>query len=65
MRLSIIIGIIIVKYIVLPIFGVVIIKGAMHIGLIHLDPLYQFTLLLQYAVPPAISISKFDLPSYN
>ncbi|RDX70280.1 Protein PIN-LIKES 3, partial [Mucuna pruriens] len=37
--------------------GVAIVKGAIHFGIIHHDPLYQFILLLQYALPPAISIS--------
>ena len=47
-----------VRYIVLPIFGVVIVKGAIRYGIIHQDPLYNFILLLQYALPPAMSISK-------
>ncbi|XP_028769594.1 protein PIN-LIKES 3-like isoform X2 [Neltuma alba] len=57
MQLPIIIGIIIVRYVALPAFGIGILKGAIHIGLIHHDPLYKFLLLLQYAVPPAVSIS--------
>jgi len=59
MKLSLVVGIIVVRYIALPILGVGIVKGAIHFGLIHHDPLYQFILLLQYALPPAISISKF------
>lgn len=51
-----IIGIIVVRYILLPIFGVLIIKGATHLGLVQIDPLYQFVLLLQYALPPAMNI---------
>lgn len=51
-----IIGIIAVRYILLPIFGVLIIKGATHLGLVQIDPLYQFVLLLQYALPPAMNI---------
>ncbi|RZB88004.1 Protein PIN-LIKES 3 isoform C [Glycine soja] len=57
MKLSLVVGIIVVRYIALPILGVGIVKGAIHFGLIHHDPLYQFILLLQYALPPAISIS--------
>ncbi|XP_054807057.1 protein PIN-LIKES 1-like isoform X5 [Prosopis cineraria] len=57
MQFPIIIGIIIVRYLALPAFGVGILKGAIHIGLIHHDPLYKFLLLLQYALPPAVSIS--------
>ncbi|XP_058777645.1 protein PIN-LIKES 3-like isoform X1 [Vicia villosa] len=51
-----IIGIIAVRYLMLPILGVVIVKGATHLGLVQVDPLYQFILLLQYALPPAMNI---------
>ncbi|KAJ1380952.1 Membrane transport protein, partial [Sesbania bispinosa] len=51
-----IIGIIVVRYIFLPIFGVLIIQGATNLGLVQSDSLYQFMLLLQYALPPAMNI---------
>ncbi|TKY70218.1 auxin efflux carrier family protein [Spatholobus suberectus] len=51
-----IIGIIAVRYIFLPILGILVIKGATHLGLVQPDPLYQFMLLLQYALPPAMAI---------
>ncbi|XP_020222873.1 protein PIN-LIKES 3 [Cajanus cajan] len=57
MKLSLLVGILVIRYIALPILGVGIIKGAIHFGIIHQDPLYHFILLLQYALPPAISIS--------
>ncbi|RDX67948.1 Protein PIN-LIKES 3, partial [Mucuna pruriens] len=59
MKLSLVVGIIVVRYIALPSLGVAIVKGAIHFGIIHHDPLYQFILLLQYALPPAISIIIF------
>ncbi|TXG59227.1 hypothetical protein EZV62_013800 [Acer yangbiense] len=55
-HLSIIIGIIVIRYIALPILGVCIVKAAIHFGLVNSDPLYQFILLLQFALPPAIQI---------
>ncbi|XP_062144986.1 protein PIN-LIKES 3-like [Alnus glutinosa] len=51
-----IIGIIAVRYVVLPLLGIVIVKSAIRLGFIHSDPLYQFVLLLQYALPPAMNI---------
>jgi len=57
-----ILGIIVVRYIFLPILGILVIKGATQLGLVQPDPLYQFVLLLQYALPPAMAIgiiSKF------
>lgn len=53
---SVIAGVIVVRYILLPSLGTVLVKAAVHFGLIQPDPLYQFILLLQYAVPPAMNI---------
>ncbi|KAK7360388.1 hypothetical protein VNO77_02378 [Canavalia gladiata] len=50
------VGIVAVRYIFLPLLGVAVVKGAIHWGLVHSDPLYQFVLLLQYALPPAMNI---------
>ncbi|KAJ1415395.1 Membrane transport protein [Sesbania bispinosa] len=55
-QVPLIVGIIVVKYFVLPIIGIGIVKGAIHFGLIHSDPLYQFVLLLHFALPPAMSV---------
>ncbi|KAJ9166987.1 hypothetical protein P3X46_021675 [Hevea brasiliensis] len=56
MRKSIIFGIIFARYIALPLIGIFIVKGALRLGFIPADPLYQFVLLLQFAVPPAMNI---------
>ncbi|CAN1349094.1 Protein PIN-LIKES 1, partial [Linum perenne] len=55
-RSSVVIGIMAVRYIALPLTGIIIIKSAVHFGLVHTDPLYQFVLLLQFALPPAMNI---------
>ena len=51
-------GIIVVRYIALPVLGIVIVKGAVHFGLVQSDPLYQFVFLLQFAFPPAMNIDR-------
>jgi predicted permease len=56
---SLVVGIVVVRYIALPLTGILIIRGAHQIGLVHPDPLYQFILLLQYAVPPAMNIGTY------
>ncbi|XP_061362918.1 protein PIN-LIKES 3-like [Gastrolobium bilobum] len=56
-QLPLIVGITLVRFIALPAIGIGIVKGAIHFGLIHPDPLYQFLLLLQYALPPAVAMS--------
>ncbi|XP_030536012.1 protein PIN-LIKES 3-like isoform X2 [Rhodamnia argentea] len=55
-QLSLIAGVVAVRYIFLPIVGIVVVKGALYFGLVHDDPLYLFVLLLQYALPPAMNI---------
>ncbi|CAI0555351.1 unnamed protein product [Linum tenue] len=59
-RLSVIAGVIMVRYVALPLTGVVIIKSAVHLGLVQRDPLYQFVLLLQFALPPAMNIGTMS-----
>lgn len=57
---SVIIGIIVVRYIALPLLGIVIVRGAHHFGMVGSNPLYQFVLMLQFALPPAMSIGMFS-----
>ncbi|KAJ8437960.1 hypothetical protein Cgig2_033693 [Carnegiea gigantea] len=55
---GIIIGILAVRYIFLPLLGMLIVRSAVRFGLVDSDnPLFQFVLLLQYAVPPAMNIA--------
>ncbi|KAK1410616.1 hypothetical protein QVD17_37153 [Tagetes erecta] len=54
--IPLVLGIAAVRYIFLPLFGILIVKGALYFGLVHADPLYLFVLLLQFAVPPAMNI---------
>ncbi|XVE99143.1 hypothetical protein REPUB_Repub03eG0171800 [Reevesia pubescens] len=51
-----IIGIIVVRNILLPLLGICIVKTAHHFGMVGSDSLYQFVLMLQYAVPPATAV---------
>lgn len=52
----IIVGVLVIRYIFLPLLGILIVKGAVRFHLLQSDPLFQFVLLLQYALPPAMSI---------
>ncbi|CAH2067597.1 unnamed protein product [Thlaspi arvense] len=56
MKKSTIIGVLVARYVFLPISGVLIVRGAYQLDLITSEPLYQFVLLLQYAVPPAMNL---------
>ncbi|XP_021815553.1 protein PIN-LIKES 3-like [Prunus avium] len=56
MQKSLVVGIIIVRFVALPLIGILVIKGALKFGLVHSDPLYLFVLLLQFSLPPAMNI---------
>ncbi|CAN4116704.1 unnamed protein product [Withania somnifera] len=49
-------GIIVVRFVILPIIGVAVITVAKNLDMVGSDPLYHFVILLQYAVPPAMAI---------
>lgn len=51
-----VIGIQVIRYVALPLAGIGVVKFARHFGLVGSDPLYQFVLLLQYALPSAMTI---------
>ncbi|KAG8377200.1 hypothetical protein BUALT_Bualt08G0003400 [Buddleja alternifolia] len=53
---SIVFSILVVRYLLMPLVGIVIVKGAVRFGLVHNNPLYQFVLLLQFSLPPAMNI---------
>ena len=55
---SILIGIIVVKFVAAPLTGILIVKGAVKFGFVSNDPLYLFVLLLQFSVPPAMNMGK-------
>ncbi|KAF8013899.1 hypothetical protein BT93_I1685 [Corymbia citriodora subsp. variegata] len=59
--LRVIIGVITIRYIALPLIGIGVIKAAHHYGMVGSDALYQFTLMLQYAVPPAMNVGTITL----
>ncbi|XP_055803043.1 protein PIN-LIKES 3-like [Solanum dulcamara] len=52
----VVIGIQVIRYVALPLSGICVVKAARHFGLVGTDSLYQFVLLLQYALPSAMTI---------
>ncbi|KAL5987371.1 hypothetical protein ACLOJK_038536 [Asimina triloba] len=56
LRPLIIICVIIVRYVILPIIGVGVVRTAGKMGFLSHDPLYQYVLLVQYTLPPAMNI---------
>lgn len=60
---SVIVAVVMVKFIMLPIIGILVIKGASYLGVLPDDPLFKYTLLLQFAIPPAMNIGRYQ-PNY-
>ncbi|KAE8734385.1 Auxin efflux carrier family protein isoform 1 [Hibiscus syriacus] len=54
--LHVIIGVILVRYLFMPLLGIGIVKAACSLGMVGSDMLYQFVLMIQYAVPPGMSV---------
>ena len=52
----IILALILSRYVVLPAIGIAIVKAAMWLGFLPPDPMYHFLLMVQYTLPPAMSI---------
>ncbi|KAL2905963.1 Protein PIN-LIKES 5 [Bienertia sinuspersici] len=55
-KLTVILGILFVKYVLLPVIGIGVVKAADSFGFLPADPLYHFVLMLQFTLPPAMSI---------
>ncbi|KAK1439251.1 hypothetical protein QVD17_05067 [Tagetes erecta] len=54
---TIIITVIIVRYLILPVIGIGVINLAVVMGLLPSDPLFRFVLLIMFALPPGVNIS--------
>ncbi|KAI4327861.1 hypothetical protein L6164_020273 [Bauhinia variegata] len=52
-----IVSTIVARFIVLPFIGLLVVKAAKELGFLPVDPLFQYVLVMQYAMPPAMNIS--------
>lgn len=55
-KLSIIVGVVFVRYVLLPVIGIGVFKAATKLGFLPPDPLYHFVLMVQFTLPPAMNI---------
>ncbi|KAJ6831810.1 protein PIN-LIKES 7-like [Iris pallida] len=55
-KLSTLSSIIIVRYVLLPLVGIAVVKAAGALRLLPQDPLFSYVLLIQFALPPALAI---------
>lgn len=59
---STMIAIILARYLLLPASGIGVVKAAAALGFLPQDPLFHYVLLVQFALPPAMSIGMQTLP---
>ncbi|XP_051114885.1 protein PIN-LIKES 7-like isoform X1 [Andrographis paniculata] len=45
-----------IRYLILPVTGIFVVKVASYLGFLPSDPLYHFILMIQFALPPGINI---------
>ncbi|KAJ4876873.1 Auxin efflux carrier family protein [Raphanus sativus] len=55
-RPVVVLGIVCVRYIILPIIGIGVVRTAASFGFLPADPLFQYVLMLQFTLPPAMNI---------
>ncbi|GMJ07852.1 PIN-LIKES 7 [Hibiscus trionum] len=53
---SIIVGVVCVRYVILPFIGIWVVKAAGNVGILSSDPLFRYVLMIQFALPPASNI---------
>ncbi|MQL93961.1 hypothetical protein Taro_026615 [Colocasia esculenta] len=56
LKFSVILAVLFLKYTIIPASGLAVIIAAGKLGFLAEDPLYRYTLLLQYTLPPAMNI---------
>ncbi|KAF8011212.1 hypothetical protein BT93_J1733 [Corymbia citriodora subsp. variegata] len=49
-------GVICVRYVILPVIGIGVVKAASKLGFLASDPLYRYVLMVQFTLPPAMNI---------
>ncbi|KAF3789090.1 hypothetical protein EJ110_NYTH19594 [Nymphaea thermarum] len=57
-KAPVVLAILSVRYLILPVIGIATVRFAAALGFLSPDPLYQYILMLQFTVPPAMNLSK-------
>lgn len=55
-KFSVVLGVILARYVLLPAAGIGVVKAVAALGFLPHDPLFQYVLLIQFALPPAMAI---------
>lgn len=58
MKPLVVVAITAIRYVILPLCGIGVVTGADKLGFLPESPLFKYVLLIQFTVPPAMSLSK-------
>lgn len=56
MKRAVIVAVLCVRFVLLPLIGIAVVRAAYGLGFLSRDPLYRYVLMVQFAVPPAMNI---------
>ncbi|XAR58072.1 hypothetical protein NMG60_11026448 [Bertholletia excelsa] len=57
LKLEVIIAIIFLRCVILPVIGIGLVRAASNLGLLPSNPLFQYVLMIQFTVPPAMNVA--------
>lgn len=60
LKIHVSIGVVVIKYLILPITWVMVEKLAATFGFLHTDPLFHFVLMIQFNLPSAMKIGNLS-----
>jgi len=56
LKRAVIVAVLCVRFVLLPLIGIAVVRAAYGLGFLSRDPLYRYVLMVQFAVPPAMNI---------
>ena len=54
-----IVAVLCVRFVLLPLIGIAVVRAAYGLGFLSRDPLYCYVLMVQFVVPPAMNIGTY------
>ncbi|ONM30646.1 Protein PIN-LIKES 7 [Zea mays] len=60
LKCVVIVAILCVRFVLLPLIGIAVVRATYGLGFLSRDPLYRYVLMVQFVVPPAMSIGTMS-----
>lgn len=59
LKCVVIVAILCVRFVLLPLIGIAVVRATYGLGFLSRDPLYRYVLMVQFVVPPAMNIGTY------